>query len=301
LVYALQLEEWTNLASIAASLGTLVLAAFATYQILALRKQVRLTEASLEVSQRSLTEAARSVEVASKSADAAREAVVEATRARVDERAPLVVTWTRKPEWPPFIDRLRSELSPQGLPRILEHRTSAGRVSASNEFIFPEDQDLLLWFLVCGIVRNEGRSSARVMLGGEARFVEDEAKVFEGIAVKPPPVTGEYHFPSQGYVGQRHVLGPGEAAMFEWAAGHPLKDWAAKQKTDIPCESELFVTSHDTTEVGTLDRTRLVLGARPLRPIEGREGHWGLTAIAETGITTYRTIRTYQSLSVKED
>jgi len=75
-----------------------------------------------------------------------------------------------------------------------------------------------------GVLINEGRSTARVRLDGEARFIEGESPLMPGANILSPPTVGTFGGPD--YLALEHILRPGEVALFEWASGHQLKAWA---------------------------------------------------------------------------
>ncbi len=107
------------------------------------------------------------------------------------------------------------------------------------------------------------------------------------------PSVGAFHGPS--YIAREHLLRPGEKALFEWADGHQLKEWADKHDQGTPPDCSLTVVVFDSTEHGVLDRIKVELGARPLEPVHTRQGHWRLADERRTGVTVWPTQREYRS------
>src|SRR3569833_681063 len=81
----LSLEKWSYLGTAASAACTLVLVAFAVYQLWGMRKQITLNT--------------KAVEAATQAADAAQDAARETARVRIDEQAPRVIALSEPAQW----------------------------------------------------------------------------------------------------------------------------------------------------------------------------------------------------------
>jgi hypothetical protein len=213
---------------------------------------------------------------------------------RIDEQAPYVLALMESPHWPPRVSRELAAMRQAGQQRLLDPAILQSTPEAgSGDYIFPESEQWLMWFVTRGLLIKEGRGTARVRLDGEARFVDDESELGPGEKLLCPPVVGTFHGPS--YISHEHLLRPGQKALFEWAAGHQLKAWADKHDHGTPPACSLIVVVFDSTENGTIDRIRIELGVRPLEPVPNRPGHWRLTGQNLAGVTVLPTRREYRS------
>jgi hypothetical protein len=177
---------------------------------------------------------------------------------------------------------------------MFDSQTLHGAAEAgADDYIFPEQEQWFMWFITRGMLINEGRSTARVRLDGEARFIDGESELAPGEKILCPPSVGSWHGPS--YISREHLLRPGEKALFEWAIGHQLKAWADKHDQGAPPECSFVVAVFDSTEHGVIDRIKVELGARPLEPVPTRQGHWRLTSQQNTGVTVWPTVREYRN------
>jgi hypothetical protein len=279
-LFGLTLEKWAYLATAISALTAVIFVAFGVYQLIKLRAQVILTSDS--------------VEAAKRAADAAQEAARETGRVRIDEQAPRVLTVMEHAQWPPRISRSLTHMPNANEPRMFDSQTLHGAPAAGgDDFIFPEAEQRLLWFILRGVLINEGHSTARVRLDGEARFIEGESTLVPDRKILCPPIVGS----PQGvaYIGREHLLRPGEIALFEWAEGYQLKEWAARHdQADIP-HNNLQVTVFDSTEYGVLDRTKVELSGRPLEPVPNRQGHWQITSERHVSVNVWPAQREYRS------
>jgi hypothetical protein len=279
-MFGLTLEQWSYAGTVISAVAAALLMAFGVYQLVKLRRQVILGK--------------ESVEAALRAADAAQDAVRETARVRIDDQAPRVIALAEPPQWPPHVDRTRTHMPFANEPRMLDAATFHGSAEAGKEeFNFPEQEQWFMWFITRGILINEGKTTARVRLDGEARFIEGESSLLPGQKVPCPPSIGSFHGPE--YIAREHVLRPGEVALFEWAAGHQLKAWAEKHDQSQPPACVLTVTVFDSTEHGVIDRIKIELGARPLEPVPRRQGHWRLSGHPATGVTVWPTSREYRN------
>lgn len=276
----LNLAQWSYMATTISAITAVVFVAFGVYQLFKLRRQVILSVVS--------------VDAAKRAADAAQEAARETARVRIDEQAPRVLAVMESPQWPPRVSRNLTHMPYANEPRMFDSQTLHGAAQAgADAYIFPEQDQWFLWFITRGVLINEGRSTARVRLDGEARFIEGESALVPDEKISCPPTVGTFHGPS--YIAREHLLRPGEKALFEWAIGHQLKEWADRHEQETPPDCSLTVVVFDSTEHGVLDRIKVELGARPLEPVYTRQGHWRLTDESGTGVTVWPTKRKYRS------
>jgi hypothetical protein len=277
------LQEWSYIATALAAVATLALVAAAFVQLSAISQQLDLDREAVNTSKRSAEAAVQSAEAAAQSALASERAAREATRARADDQAPRIVATFDAPAWPPYIDRILSEF-PAG-EEIFAPAVAARRVQVdpTREFVFPLEENQLLWFITRGRLKNEGRASARVSLDGGAIIFEHSGA--------PTPI---------GMPGRREfLLQPDELVVFQWATGHPLREWAEKHDQPHPATRTLSIYSSDFTEHMIRDVTKVELAARPLEPVPRRDGGWKLIPNEQfndrVGITVYPTERRYLS------
>ncbi len=279
-MFGLTLAQWAYLATAISALTAVIFVIFGVYQLIKLRTQVILTSDS--------------VDAAKRAADAAQEAARETARVRIDEQAPRVLVVMEHAQWPPRISRNRTRMPQANEVRMFDTQSLHGAAEAGTyDFIFPEQEQWLLWFIIHGVLINEGHSTARVRLDGEAHFIEGESTLVPGVKIPCPPIVGSPQ--GAGYIAREHLLRPGEAALFEWAEGYQLKDWAARHdEPDLP-HNNLQVTVFDSTEYGVLDRIRVELGGRPLEPVPSRQGHWQITSDRHVSVNVWPTQREYRS------
>lgn len=274
------LDRLADFGTFVAALATIGLVFLALVQLRSLRQQV--------------TQGQDAVAAAKTSAEAAEAAVLESARVRTDEQAPRVIAVMETPEWPPFIDRTRSHMPGGGEPSLLD-TLGQSALAGSQPFVFDTERDWLMWLRVRGVLINEGRGTARVRLDGPARFVEVESAL-AGVQdlVPMPPTVGT---PDR----REHLLRPGQAAVFEWGAGHPLGKWADAHENPRPRNPLgacfMIVTVFDWFEYGVVDYIHLEMTGRPIVPVQGRLGHW-VTPESLDGhvdITVYPTLRMYRA------
>lgn len=275
------LQDWADLGTVAAAGVNIALVFLALRQLGALRRQVEHEE--------------QAVVAAKQSADAAESTVRESTRARVDQEAPRVIALMEAPEWPPFVDMSRSRMPYGNEPRLLE-RLGQASVAGDDPFVFDEQESWFMWFRARGVLFNEGRGTARVRVDGESRFVSGTTDLYKrGLdKIEVPPRVGT---PSNC----EYLLQPGGAALFEWAYGHTLAEWADAQRNPTPTNPHgagfVQITSSDHFEQGVVDFIFVELEARPIEPVPNRQGHWRLCQdnVVAVGVTVYPSIRVYRS------
>jgi hypothetical protein len=263
----------TAVATMISALAALAVATLAFRQLGQLKRQVDQAEVG--------------VAAASRSADAARDAALEASRGRADSTAPLVVALVESPQWPAFLDAVRTSMPGGGeLPLLAVESLHRARMVAEGErFVFPVDAQQLLWFRMSGTLTNEGATTARVRLGGEAQFVAGRSE--EGVAVHVPLGLGSG-------VTKTYALRPGQTACFEWAAGLTLGRWAEASASPQGGRGFLEITVTDSREHGVIDHIFVLIAGRPLQPDPQRDGQWRLVGPESLGLTVYPTRRTYR-------
>jgi hypothetical protein len=254
---ALDAEAWTVIATAVGVLVSLGAACFAASQARSAKCTLRLTRDSAEV--------------AKEQAQIARDAVKESIRSRIDEQAPRVAMLMEAPEWPPFIDRSRNAMPGGGEPRLLEDLGRAA-VAGPEPYYFDEQRSWLLWFRTRGILKNEGQVEARVRVDGESRFIAGTSNLAG--AGHPIPIPRLVGSKSR----KEHLLGPGESALFEWAYGHTLGEWAdAYENRATPNPNGAGYFSAVSFDSGTIDYFFALLQAVPIVPVPGRTGQWQIS------------------------
>ncbi|MFD5922992.1 hypothetical protein ACFVYP_40965 [Kitasatospora sp. NPDC058201] len=272
------LENWADLGTTLAAVATLVLVGFGAWQLKALGRQVRLGR--------------EATDAAVRAADAAQAAVKESARARIDAAAPRIVVLAEEPAWPPFIDRTRPSMPYRNGVRMFDSMAlHAVEVAGRSDWVFPEHDQFLMWFRLRAVVTNEGTSTARIMLNGEGRFIEDESPLIPGRTLPCPPVVG---VTGDSYLGREHALRPGESGLFEWAVGVHLGQWAADRTSEVATSISMQLSSVDGYSV--MDSIQLELSGSPLEHVPQREGHWRLSdrAGSSVNVTAHQTYRRYR-------
>jgi hypothetical protein len=277
-MFGLTLEQSSDLGTAASALASLVLVAFAVYQLRMLARQLHLNT--------------KATDAAARAADAAHEAVREAARARIDEQAPRVIAVSEPVQWPAFLSKVRTGMPEANETRMFEAMSLHGShdVDEGEEFIFPEQAQQLLWFRMRGALINEGRSTARIRFDGEGRFIDGKSDLVPGIEILCPPVVGRVN---ETYLGREYLLRPNESALFEWACGHRLEDWADIWQNGMPPTGDVHVLVFDSTEQGIQDTIKITLKAQPIERVPGRDGHWRLRRDPEPEVIVHPTRRVY--------
>jgi hypothetical protein len=285
------LQNLSNIGTFIASVATIGLVIFALIQLSLLRRQVNLAEGQTEAAKKTVATAHESVETA-------RKAVTESARARIDDWAPRIVALMENPQWPPLVDITRSGMPRADELRLWHHRSvmQSSEASPTEPFTFDRDEQWFMWFRVRGVLVNEGAGTARVRLDGEAHFIEESSTLLPAKgAIGIPPSVGT---PDRN----EYLLRPGEAAIFEWAYGHTLREWADAYENPNPPNPNgagfLTITVFDYFEHGVVDYIFIETGARPIVPVPSAAGQWtvpGQESDVDQGLTVYRIQRTYAS------
>jgi len=263
----MSIEDWVQ---VAAAGATLALAVAAFSQIATSKRQARASEKATGVSQ---------------------EALREALRSRIDARSPSVVPLPEPSSRTPLLDRHRKGMPMANDLRLLSAESLHRCEVPTGEYAFPEAEHWFLWFKERAALVNEGPTTARVRLSGEADFVASSTTLL--------PDLGELPVPAQvGPDGRReYLLSPGSAAVFDWGSGHSLGEWADAHKNPNPPNrnAATFLTVTVTTPAGggVVDHLYMEAGARPIEPVPGRDGQWRLKEGFDFGVTVYPTQRTY--------
>lgn len=221
-------------------------------------------------------QAAQASAVASQqSAEAAIKASTEAAKARVDSSAPQLVV---RAELTPgaLIDPSRQAMPGAGELRMLDQRSiqQSRDITYGEVFIFDRDAHLFIWFRITGVVRNEGRASAKVRLDGEAQFEGTDQ-------------------------GDEIVLRPDEERAFEWAAGFPAKHLVERRLAPQGARAFLVVTGVSFAEDGVVEMAHLEFMSRALQPVQDHQGAFTFSewpdhsTIPWSVATVYPTLRAY--------
>jgi hypothetical protein len=254
----------------------------------------------IQIAKRQVTASEEAASAASDSAKAAKESVREASRGRTEARAPSVICLLETPLWPPLLDVNRRSMPYANELRLLDQLSiqRSRLVGQDEEFVFSQDADSFLWFRCQGLLINEGVSSARVRLDGEARFIASSSPFASAHTELPIPAQVGTYVPESGLFAE-YVLRPRQEAVFEWAAGHTLSEWADAHSRPNPPNpnSALFfsVTVFDHFEEGVTDWIFIVTAGRPLQPIAGRNASWRLAPKGCMASMAYRNVRHYMA------
>lgn len=270
-------------AAIVTALGVAVSLAAALFAA----SQARSAKESLKLARESTAAAKDQAQIASDS-------LKEVTRARVDDHASRVILLMGAPEWPPLVDRTRSSMPGGGELGLLE---SLGRSAQADvqPFFFDEQRSWFLWFRTRGILRNEGSASARIRLDGDAQFVSGTSDLLgPDVTIDVPQRVGDADR-------REYLLRPGDSALFEWAYGHTLGDWADAYTNYSPPNPKgagfFSATAFDLQSTGTIDQLYALLEARPILPVPGRIGQWRIAETADgiVGVNVFPPVRLYRS------
>lgn len=258
-----QLNEfavWTTAISAAA---TVVLALVALKQTGDNKRQIEQAETQSKI-------AAQQAETAEASANVATKLHQEAVRSRVDQEAPRVVALFEKPK-PPLLDTPPEGLTADYMRQLQSDAVYDRSKSASGvEVIFDRDRGKYLWFHGRGLLINEGNTSAQIRLESGQQFVAGRSALSRDECVELPVMVDAY--PPMA------VLPPGARALFEWAGGHSLGDWAdaASDVDSRPPKGSLWfwIAVFDLREAGVIDTLMVHVKPDPIRTVPLEVGHW---------------------------
>ncbi|MEW2325419.1 hypothetical protein AB0926_30765 [Streptomyces griseoincarnatus] len=280
----MNLQDAADLGTTLAAIATGVLVWFGLKQLSALKKQVETGQ--------------QSSDAAVSAAEAAHLAVQEAARARVDEQVARVVVLSERPQWPPLVN---PHIDTSGQDRLFDPMVQhASAPAGREEFIFPESANHLMWFVVHGIVTNEGRSTARIRIAGEGEFIAGESHLLPGETIPVPPIASEWRS-DRSYLYREHVLRPGQTALFRWAASNTVADWTADPAEHGAPRASVSLEAFDSAVHGVIDTVKLEVRSRPLQAVPPRSGHWALTdTAADADVIVFPTQRRYLSEELPE-
>ena len=288
---SVSLQNLSSIGTFVAAIANVGLVVFALVQLFLLQRQVKLARDQTKAAAETVTAARESVE-------ASHAAVVESARVRIDERAPRVVALMEAPQWPALVDKTRRGMPYANELRLWDHRSVAqsSEASPAEPFVFDRDKDWFMWFRANGVLVNEGSGTARVRLDGEAHFIEGRSSLIRTDRnILSPPSVGTIDR-------NEYLLRPGDVALFEWAYGHTLEEWADAYENPNPPNpngaSTLTITIFDYFEHGVVDYIYIETGGRPVIPVPNTRGQWTVPheqAEVEQGMTVYPTRRTYRS------
>lgn len=262
----------TEIATLGASGGTLVLAVVAVFQSFQAKAQIKLGKNQLAA--------------AEDAAERAAEVHREATRARVDQFAPRVSVHYGNVEGPHFSN------TPLSTEQRMEILRSGNPTSAKeHEFVLPKDGDGYIWFSGRALVVNEGTAVARVRLPSEARFIEG----FSSIARRH---VGLPLFLEAGVLHEA-TLPPGEHALFEWSAGKAVSEWAKAAKAPgkrLPGGSIwLWNVIFDLRADGTIDTLMALFEPDLLSAVPGSTDVWSVKKAEQQSMNALPAQRRYRS------
>lgn len=193
---------------------------------------------------------------------AAEQDTMEATRARIDQRAPSVIltVWAS----------------------AASTRAWLVDVKPTDRYHLPSDADLSMaltgWFRVT----NEGHSTAIVDVPEGVLILAGTQPIVSLNGLNSPPWPSEH---------QKFPLGPGESQVLLVETRRTFGEWAALHETDRATAPAIRIVVDDTFAQGTRDRTDLLLHGNPLRR-DSTADAW-MSDPAPTPLEVKRTVRTY--------
>lgn len=263
------MDGWELLITSIGTLATVALAITALRQGKRIKDQDARLDEQAERIEKQIALGNRQADSAEASAESAKVLYREAVRSRIDQGAPEIVVFLEHPS-PPLVDRHRTGLL-QGSQALLLTPGSLERSQpASGEtFVFDEQRSNFLWFRGRGLLVNEGRTSARVRVSPEGRFIEGKSDLTRGEQVQLPAIEGSG-------MNAIAILPPGARALFEWADGLTVGDWAKAQENRNSKVGSLWlwITVFDTRENGVVDTQVMHFRPEVLDAVSGRTGHW---------------------------
>lgn len=274
----------TDIATALSAAGTLVLAIVAIIQ----GRQMR---AQLAIGKRQATSGETS-------AAAALDVNKESVRARIDQIAPRVVAFYGHPKGP-LVDPQQSGMPyANGLPLLDPESFGRSSSRVGQDFTFPQDAGTFIWFYGDGLLVNEGLSSALVRLYGEAEFIEGDNPL-DGSHLTLPYRVGDG-------IAAEAILPPGGAALFRWASGHTVKEWADANDDPVPPRPGgaiwLTIAVFDTQHASVIDTLEAVLHPSPVTRDPNRKGVFQLNELdANSAVYVQPTTRGYVAEGANAD
>lgn len=222
-----------------ATQATVLAAVATTASAVVIAWQARETRRTAAATEKTLT-------VSQESLSTSRALAAEALRTRLDARGQAVQIHVDHPEWPPLEPSDFGD--PQPLPYGHTYRMSRDR-----------DQQLMLRASL--LIVNEGDSDARLTLTSPLR-----------------PVGKSGPYPASGY---QLVVSPGERLEARIEEARPISQWVENWVDDqagnppsVVIVAEIICS--DRFDEGVIDRWRIELTGRPIRPMEGDDSGWAL-------------------------
>lgn len=197
--------------------------------------------------------------LAQKAAESAAAAATEATRSRIDTRAPVLFVIVTGPSGDPLILREPLDL------------LSDSALARSRSFIRMDrhsSPESILWFRGRGLVVNEGQATALVRSPDGVRFLTSELEQgdYMGMAVVPARA-----IETDGY---SWAIVPGRSVLqLYWALGRTLLQWEelTEAQTDLPLT--LCVEARSVGDIGVVDTFATEIFGSPLEQ-DAQTGAW---------------------------
>lgn len=266
---AFAMDGWGLIITGIGTLGTVVLAITALWQGQRIKDQDARLDEQAERIEKQIALGNRQADSAEASAKSANVLYQEAVRSRIDQGAPEIAVFLEHPS-PPLVDRHRPGLLQGNEAGLLTPDSIERSQPALGEtFVFDEQRSNFLWFRGRGLLVNEGRTSARVRVSPEGRFIEGKSDLTRGEPVQLPAVEGR----GKNAIA---ILPPGARALFEWADGLTVSDWTKAQENRNSKVGSLWlwITVFDTRENGVIDTQVMHFRPEVLDAVPGRRGHW---------------------------
>ncbi|WP_162941540.1 hypothetical protein [Desertimonas flava] len=214
------------------------------------------------------------VREASRAADGALAAVAEASRARIDDRsAHLAVRIQRTTEDWHYSSAYERLFANNPRPWELEFD------QLDLPFYAVEEAPGSLWFKLDGDITNEGTTTTRVRLDGEARFTEafvDEIRYGE-------------------VVDSEVSLAPGDSVRFEWWPGASTTEFLRASRGETDRGRLMLVITGRDLHGRYVDHVFVTGNGRPFQQEPGRPHSW-IASPTPIGVTVNRARRTYYAL-----
>lgn len=260
---------------LAGSVGTILLALTALAQGRRIASQDRKIDQQANRIERQIAASEKQVAIAQKQADDNTTSIELARRTHIDQGAPDVFVTLEAPQGPQ-VDPERSQMPGADELRLLDPASFIkSNVHSEWEFHLDSCQNYFLWFYGRGLVTNEGQTTARVRISPEAQYVSGPSPIDASRVLQLPHIEDEGTNPVA-------ILAPGDQALFEWAAGHNLGEWAQahqdQQSRDPGGSIWLWIVTFDTRELGVIDTQMVHIQPDPIRPITNKSGHWKFTS-----------------------
>lgn len=277
------MDIWALVIAGLGSLATVTLAGVALVQAKRIKdqdkridKQGERIEKQIELGNRQAKTAEEQAQSAKDSANSSVGLHREAVRSRVDQGSPEVVVSLEHPQ-PPQMDHERAGMPRRSEVKLLDPESQQRSRSAVGED-FHEQGGSFLWFHGRGLLLNEGRTSARVRLSQEGRFIEGSSPLAPDEDIEIPVIEDDDGYP-------RAVLRPGDRALFEWAYGRTVGDWAQAQRDRGSPKGSIWfwITVFDTREMGVVDTQLMHFKPEVLEPVPGRDGLWRVPSSQDFG------------------